>query len=176
MQIAMGKKREKRAWNQFADIARAGLVGAALALPKRGRGPGRLSAAVCFLGIKSIVEALKIAVPERRPDGDNKKSFPSEHAAECTAAAMIIDSEYPGAIGTLAYALAGAVSIARIEGRKHYPRDVLAGALIGCSAARLSLKLNRAPARSLDRSRLPKPSPAANNAGGGDLAALPKTT
>lgn len=151
----MGKKQKHKEWNQFADVGRAGLIGSALALPKRGPGPGRLSAAICFLGIKSIVEILKIAVPERRPDGDNKKSFPSEHAAECTAAAMIIDKEYSGTIGMLAYALAGAVSIARIEGKKHYPRDVMAGALIGCAAAWLSFKLNRATALELDQSSPP---------------------
>ena len=160
----MGKKHEEKSWNRFADLGRAGLIGSALALPKRAQGPGRLSAAICFLGIKSLVEVLKVAVPERRPDGDNKKSFPSEHAAECTAAAMMIDKEYPGLVGMLAYTLAGAVSVARIEGKRHYPRDVLAGVLIGCAAASLSFKLHRSAARELDESRPADPAWAADNA------------
>jgi membrane-associated phospholipid phosphatase len=87
---------------------------------------------------------LKAAVPERRPDGEDDDSFPSEHAAECTAAAMIIEREYPGRVGALAYALAAAVSISRVEAKKHHPRDVLAGALIGASAVWLSLQLSLA--------------------------------
>jgi len=54
---------------------------------------------------------------------------------------MIIEREYPGKIGALAYGLAAAVSLARIEGKKHYPRDVIAGALIGSGAFWLSHRL-----------------------------------
>ena len=139
------KKKERKAWDHFADVGRAALVGSASLLPQRASANRkRISAGECLLAIKVITGLLKKAVPERRPNGDNNKSFPSEHAAECTAAAIIIEREYPGKIGALAYALAAAVSLARIESHKHYPRDVLAGALIGCTGVWLSLQVRLA--------------------------------
>ena len=139
------KKKKREAWDRFADTGRAVLVGAATLLPQRAAANrARLSAGACVLAIKVFAEALKKTVPERRPDGENNKSFPSEHAAECVAAAMIIEREYPGKVGALAYALAAVVSMSRIESKKHYPRDVVAGALIGAAAVWLSLQLRLA--------------------------------
>jgi membrane-associated phospholipid phosphatase len=43
------------------------------------------------------------------------------------------------------------VSFTRIESKKHHPRDVLAGAAIGCAAVWLSLRLRL----SLERRLLP---------------------
>jgi membrane-associated phospholipid phosphatase len=128
------KKRQRKAWNRFGDIGRAVLVGAATLMPLRpGTNPARVSAASCLTAIKFLTKALKMTVPEERPDGDDNESFPSEHAAQCVAAAMIIEREYPGPVGALAYGLAGLVSMSRIEAKKHHPRDVIAGGLIGCA-------------------------------------------
>lgn len=145
----MGARKKRRGvWDRFADAGRALLVGAAGILPQRAAANrGRISAGACLIAIKLITTAIKHAVPERRPDGENNKSFPSEHAAECVAAAMIIEREYPGTMGAAAYALAAAVSFARIKSKKHYPRDVLAGALIGCGAVWISLQLRLAMER-----------------------------
>jgi len=143
--VGSRKKKKREAWDRFADTGRAVLVGAATLLPQRAAANrARLSAGACVLAIKVFAEALKKAVPERRPDGENNKSFPSEHAAECVAAAMIIEREYPGKVGAVAYALAAVVSMSRIESKKHYPRDVVAGALIGAAAVWLSLQLRLA--------------------------------
>ena len=142
------KKQERENWNRFADNGRMLLVGAATFLPHRAdANRARVGAGACLLAIKLITVVLKEAVPECRPDGEDNKSFPSEHAAECVAAAMIIEREYPGKIGALAYGLAAAVSVARIESKKHYPRDVIAGALIGSGAFWLSLQLRLAAER-----------------------------
>lgn len=139
------KKRKREAWNRFGDVGRGALVATATLMPRRsGAEPARVSAGACLIAIKFIVKALKLAVPERRPDGEDNKSFPSEHAAQCVAAAMIIEREYPGKVGALAYGLAAVVSMSRIEGKKHHPRDVIAGALIGCAAVFASLKLRLA--------------------------------
>lgn len=147
------KKREREAWDRFADAGRAALVGAASLLPQSAAANRRrISAGECLLAIKVITEVLKKAIPERRPDGEDKKSFPSEHAAECVAAAIIIEREYPGPIGALACALATAVALSRIESRKHYPRDVLAGALIGCVGVWLSLQVRVASEKMLSPS------------------------
>ena len=137
------KKKQRKAWNRFGDTGKSLLVGAATLLPQRSSENGaRLNAGACLIAIKLITKGLKIVVPERRPDGDDNDSFPSEHAAQCTAAAIIIEREYPGKIGALAYALAAVVSLSRIEGKKHYPRDVLAGALIGCAAVWIALQFS----------------------------------
>ena len=139
------KKKERAAWNRFGDAGRIALVGAATLLPRRvDSNPARVSAGACLTAIKLTAKALKKVFPERRPDGENDESFPSEHAAQCVAAAMIIEREYPGQIGALAYGLAAAVSLSRIEGKKHHPRDVAAGAVIGCLAVIASLRLRLA--------------------------------
>jgi membrane-associated phospholipid phosphatase len=146
------KKKRRDALNRFADAGRAILVGAASLLPRRAAAHhARVSAGLSLVAIKIITELLKKAVPERRPDGENDKSFPSEHAAECIAAAMIIEREYPGKIGAAAWALAAAVSASRIESKKHRPRDVIAGALIGAGAVWLSLQLRLAIERRMLR-------------------------
>jgi membrane-associated phospholipid phosphatase len=95
------------------------------------------------LAIKFITDVMKDIVPECRPDGEDDESFPSEHSAECVAAAMIIERECPGKIGAAAYALATAVSLSRVQSKKHRPRDVIAGAAIGVAAVCLSLRLSR---------------------------------
>ena len=142
------KKRQRKTWNRFADSGRTLLVCAATLLPDRAHANrARASAGACLIAIKLVTVALKQAIPECRPDGEDNKSFPSEHAAECVAAAMIIEREYPGKIGALAYALAATVSLSRIESKKHYPRDVIAGALIGGAAFWLSLQLRVAAQR-----------------------------
>jgi len=140
----MKQKRIRKAWNLFGDIGRGGLVAAATLLPDRpGSARPRVNAGLCLYAIKSAVSVLKKVVPERRPDGEDEESFPSEHAAQCVAAAMIIEREYPGQVGALAYGLAGAVCLSRIESRKHHPRDVIAGAAIGAGVVWASLRLHR---------------------------------
>jgi len=136
------KKERREAWNRFADAGRAVLVGTATVLPQRASRT-RVSAGACLLAIKLMTEVLKKIVPERRPDGEDDESFPSEHAAACVAAAMIIERQYPGRIGALACALAATVSMARIESKKHHPRDVAAGALIGWASVWVTLHLRR---------------------------------
>jgi membrane-associated phospholipid phosphatase len=144
------KKQKRKAWNQFADVGRALLVGAAIVLPERAdANMERVTAGECFAAIKLIAHLLKKAVPERRPDGDNNKSFPSEHAAVCVAAAIIIERECPREFRVPAWALAAAVALARIEGKKHYPRDVIAGALIGWGSVWISLRLRSGATRAL---------------------------
>lgn len=135
------KKKRREAWDRFSDVGKAMLIGAATLLPHRsGANRTRLSAGACLIAIKLITKGIKLAVPERRPDGEDDESFPSEHAAQCTAAAIIIEREYPGKVGAIAYGLATAVSMSRVVSRKHHPRDVAAGALIGCIAAWAALQ------------------------------------
>ena len=139
--MARWRKMKRKAWNRFADVGRAALVTAAIALPRRtDANRDRVNAAGCMLAIKLLTQVLKEAVPEQRPDDEDNQSFPSEHAAESAAAALIIAREYSGGVAAGAWALAGAIGLARIESGKHFPRDVAAGALIGLGAAALAMR------------------------------------
>lgn len=83
---------------------------------------------------------LKEAVGKRRPDGSDNESFPSAHAAlaaslATSAAANIASLGLPASGECLAdsglVAVTAATAWARIEARKHYPSDVLAGMALG---------------------------------------------
>jgi capsule assembly protein Wzi/PAP2 superfamily protein len=59
-------------------------------------------------------------------------SFPSEHSAAAWSVAAVIAHEYPGILPKiLAYGAAGLVSYSRVHAEKHFPSDVMVGALIG---------------------------------------------
>lgn len=59
-------------------------------------------------------------------------SFPSGHTANAFAIAHVIAEEYPGWKVKLAvYGLAAATGFERVQGREHFPSDVLVGGAIG---------------------------------------------
>src|SRR6185437_6812498 len=89
-----------------------------------------------------VDEAVKSALGRVRPavaDGKGhffqqfgNPSFPSDHSTLSWTAASVIAHEYPGWLSQfLAYGTAGAVSIARVTARKHFPSDVVVGAALG---------------------------------------------
>jgi membrane-associated phospholipid phosphatase len=86
------------------------------------------------------VEALKQTVHRTRPDGSDRQSFPSAHAAGSafftTEAMRNIEALQWSSGATTASqiglgALTLATSWARVEANQHYPSDVLAGMAIG---------------------------------------------
>jgi hypothetical protein len=59
-------------------------------------------------------------------------SMPSDHAAIAWSIASVVAHEYPGPMtSVLAYGLASAVSLSRIDAKQHFPSDVLIGSAIG---------------------------------------------
>jgi membrane-associated phospholipid phosphatase len=123
-------------------------VGTALATPSGNepdqwaysklKGAGVELAAVGITG--GITNMLKNSTDRRRPDESSDNSFPSAHASSSfsymTLANRNIDSmDMPGAlkpplkVGNMV--LAYGVAWARVEGHRHYPSDVLAGAALG---------------------------------------------
>jgi hypothetical protein len=88
----------------------------------------------------SVTDWLKDSTDRTRPDQSSDKSFPSGHASGAFSYMVLanrnIDSidmpealKPPLKVGN--YLLASGVAWARVEGRRHYPSDVLAGAALG---------------------------------------------
>lgn len=86
------------------------------------------------------VRILKAESDRTRPDLSNDQSFPSGHASSAavyaTLAARNVESlpvsrGFQSAMQTLCAATAVGCAWARVEGRKHYPSDVLTGLALG---------------------------------------------
>jgi len=88
------------------------------------------------LGLTTTM-ALKYSIHERRPDGDDNRSFPSAHSSASFTAAEYLRKRYGWEYGLPAYGLATFVAYSRVEADKHYVHDVLAGAAIGIASSYL---------------------------------------
>ena len=106
----------------------------------RARETGLLSAEAL---VDSVImgEALKgisqrarpLAGVERSEFFDGGNSFPSGHSTQAWAVATVIANEYKHrrTVQIAAYGIAGAVSVARFTGHRHYLSDVIAGSALG---------------------------------------------
>lgn len=127
------------AWNRFADAGRALLIGGAATAPLIRRDwRASINASAVIFAVSTATKVIKMSWREPRPDGEDRQSFPSEHAVDGFAAAAIIGRELNPKIGLAAVGLATAISLARIFSGKHYVADVIAGAGIGFATARFA--------------------------------------
>ena len=91
--------------------------------------------------------------------GGFHNSMPSGHTTAAFAAVSAINSEIqswrprgPAYVGPLLYLGAGLVGAARVYGLKHWPRDVIVGALVGTSAGIKVVRYKHAhPNKRIDR-------------------------
>lgn len=74
----------------------------------------------------AATHALKFAFDAERPDG-GRHSFPSGHTSAATQGAAFLQFRYGWEYGLPAYAVAGVVGYSRVDARRHYWRDVIAG-------------------------------------------------
>ena len=119
-------------WDDASTAGEAALVAASLGLPAlKHDGKGALQAGASLGATFLVSETLKRAVDERRPDGSDRRSFPSGHASASFAAAASLHQRYGWKVGVPATLMAGFVGVARVEARKHFWHDVVAGAAIG---------------------------------------------
>lgn len=88
---------------------------------------------VSLLGLVVFVHLTKMVVQRRRPDGSDNFSFPSGH----TAVSWLMAHAYRW--NPLVVVWAGIVSVSRVILRRHYPSDVVAGAITGVLFGRVSL-------------------------------------
>lgn len=123
-------------WCRLGDAGRVLLVGGAVVAPLARRDlRGSFNALTAVLAVAALSKAVKAFWKEPRPNGEDRKSFPSQHAAECFAAAVSLDRQFKDGIGPAAVGLATAVSLTRVFGGKHHAADVIAGAGLGITAA-----------------------------------------
>ncbi len=86
-----------------------------------------------YLSTATLTYGLKYSIKSKRPDG-GEHSFPSGHASLSFAGAYFVYKRYDKFYGSFALAGATFVGLSRIIAKKHYFRDVLAGAVIGIGA------------------------------------------
>mgnify|MGYP003320537735 FL=1 len=85
--------------------------------------------ALCTYGLKFISGRI-------RPDGSNRRSFPSGHTSSSFLAATIAHDLYGSKVSVPAYLLAGLTGVSRIHDNKHYLSDVIFGASLGIALGR----------------------------------------
>ena len=81
-----------------------------------------------------VARGLKEAFPELRPDGSDRKSFPSAHTSLAFAAASTLYNRQGGKVGIPAFAVAAFVGLARVQADKHHWYDCVAGAGVGLAS------------------------------------------
>ena len=132
------------------DIAIASYVVTALAAPSdsaRSRASGLLVGGATLAADRLLVDGLKRATDRERPDGSNKRSWPSGHTSlAATSATMAVGNlryvDMPAWARVTAsvglYGTAASTGWARVEAGKHFPSDVLAGYALGSFLARFA--------------------------------------
>lgn len=119
-------------WDSAGDIARAGLVVAALGVPAvQEDWEGGKQALFSIGGAYAVTQGLKLIIDEERPDKSGDDSFPSGHASSSFAAAATLHRRYGWEAGLPAHVVATFVAVARVKADKHFVKDVIVGAAIG---------------------------------------------
>jgi membrane-associated phospholipid phosphatase len=98
-----------------------------------------------FLSTCALVIPLKYAVNRQRPEGIYQRwdsSFPSGHTAIAFSHAYILSHHYPKAKIPL-FLVASTVGFSRLYLGKHYPTDVIAGAVIGLAVGYLTTRFTK---------------------------------
>lgn len=122
-------------WQTASDVGVYSLMAVSIGLPLAQNDRNGALQAVGSIGSTALLVAgLKEAFPKTRPDGSDRKSFPSGHTSNAFAAAASLAERQGLGVGLPAFAVAGFVGLARVEGRKHDWSDVLVGAGIGTAA------------------------------------------
>lgn len=133
--LATPLKAETKDWATASDVGAYGLMAASIALPVAKRDKqGAFQAAGSLAATSLITEGLKLSFPKTRPDGSDRKSFPSGHTSRSfSSAATLYNRQGPG-VGIPAFVLASFVGLARVKADKHFVVDVMAGAAIGTAS------------------------------------------
>jgi membrane-associated phospholipid phosphatase len=102
-------------------------------------GEALIDSAIVVTALKEITQRSRPLAGKSRSDFfDGGSSFPSGHSIEAWSLATVIANEYHDhrLVQIAAYGIAGAVSVARFTGQKHYLSDVLVGSAMGYGIGR----------------------------------------
>jgi hypothetical protein len=109
--------------------------------------------AASLIASAMITPAISTVVGRERPTAEqgafefrpfNGRSFPSGHATQAFAVASVIATSYDQAwVKVASYGAAAVGAYARIRRGKHFPSDVVAGAMIGTAVGRAVVHFNR---------------------------------
>lgn len=125
----------EKTYATLSDIGAYGLAAAAIGLPLvRHDTNGALQAGGAIVAAQLVTFGLKETFPELRPDGSDRKSFPSGHTSMAFAAASSLYNRQGQSVGIPALVVATLVGVARVKADKHHWYDVVAGAAIGSTA------------------------------------------
>lgn len=125
----------EKTWDTASSIGAYGLTAVAIGLPlAKGDTNGALQAGGSVATAQLVTFGLKEAFPELRPDGSDRKSFPSGHTSQAFAAASSLFNRQGQSVGIPALAVATFVGIARVQADKHHWYDVVVGAAIGSTS------------------------------------------
>lgn len=91
---------------------------------------GSLQLGESILAAQLASEGIKSLELERRPNGNDKKSLPSGHAAGAFSGAMFVHRRYGWKPALIPYGMSLIAGWSRVEARAHYWHDVLAGAAV----------------------------------------------
>ena len=83
---------------------------------------------------------LKAAVSRTRPNAENNNAFPSGHTSTTFAFATVAAHHYGKKVSIPVYAVATLVGLSRIQKGKHFPSDVVFGAVLGYIAGRTAVR------------------------------------
>ena len=124
------------------------ILGGSLFLATYGGPKEREASKLLFTGLvgtQAVVGGLKYGVNRPRPEGLSPRtnsSFPSGHAAGAFVVATVLADRYR-AYRVPLYVGASAVCFSRVYLGRHYPGDVLAGALLGYVGAKVTLHFEK---------------------------------
>ena len=90
---------------------------------------------------EGTVYVLKHTIHSWRPDGTDRESFPSGHAARAFRGAELVRHEHGWYWGAGAYAIAAGVGALRIHHHRHRFGDVVGGAAVGILSANAAVWL-----------------------------------
>lgn len=138
---ALEKPMRTASGSRGGTVVFAGLL--AVAILTGPAGPATARATLIVLApVNALVEVLKVAVNRERPDGDRRRvnsSFPSSHAANAAALALVLGLRWRWLAPPL-WLLAAVVSFSRMYLNRHFLSDVLFGMAIGLGLGWLTLR------------------------------------
>ena len=122
-------------WDDASRVGEVSLVAGGFALNAARRDEaGALQLAGSLGAAFATTEILKRTFPTLRPDGSDRRSFPSGHTSASFAAAASIHRRHGWEAGVPATLVAAFVGYARVRADRHRWEDVIVGAAIGEAA------------------------------------------